>query len=132
MKNLCKFIFIGITAALGNLVKFTPNNMWCNLFIEKMQVYTLHFTFTKKLFNRCSLVNFLIITHSWLTLREKCPYLKFFWSLFSRIRTEYGEIQSIQSECGETRSRKSPNTNSFQAINISILYSLNPLVSDVH
>ena len=29
------------------------------------------------------------------TLREKCPYLKFFWSVFSRIRTEYGEIRSI-------------------------------------
>ena len=26
-------------------------------------------------------------THS---LREKCPYLEFFWSVFSRIRIEYG------------------------------------------
>ena len=26
------------------------------------------------------------------TLREKCPYSEFFWSVFSRIRTEYGEI----------------------------------------
>ena len=25
------------------------------------------------------------------TLREKCPYSDFFWSVFSRIRTEYGE-----------------------------------------
>ena len=30
-----------------------------------------------------------------ITLRGKCPYSEFFWSLFSRIRTEYGEIQSI-------------------------------------
>ena len=29
------------------------------------------------------------------TLREKCPYSEFFWSLFSRIRTEYGDIWSI-------------------------------------
>ena len=28
----------------------------------------------------------------WLTLRDKCPYSEFFWSEFSRIRTEYGEI----------------------------------------
>ena len=28
-------------------------------------------------------------------LLEKCPYLKLFWSAFSRIRTEYGEILSI-------------------------------------
>ena len=28
-------------------------------------------------------------------MREKCPYLEFFWSVFSRILTEYGEIPSI-------------------------------------
>ena len=26
----------------------------------------------------------------WWPLREKCPYSEFFWSAFSRIRTEYG------------------------------------------
>ena len=29
------------------------------------------------------------------TLREKCPYLEFFWSVFSHIWTEYGEILRI-------------------------------------
>ena len=29
------------------------------------------------------------------TLRKKCPYSELFWSAFSRIRTEYGEIRSI-------------------------------------
>ena len=29
------------------------------------------------------------------SLREKCPYTEFFWSVFSRIRTEYGEIRSV-------------------------------------
>ena len=29
------------------------------------------------------------------TLREKCPYSELFWSVFSRIWTEYGDIQSI-------------------------------------
>ena len=29
------------------------------------------------------------------TLREMCPYSELFWSLFSSIRTEYGEIWSI-------------------------------------
>ena len=28
-------------------------------------------------------------------LRETCPYLEFFWSVFSHIRTEYAEIRSI-------------------------------------
>ena len=27
-------------------------------------------------------------------MREKCPYLELFWSTFSRMRTEYGEIRS--------------------------------------
>ena len=30
-----------------------------------------------------------------LTLREKFPYSELFWSAFSRIWTEYGEIWSI-------------------------------------
>ena len=30
-----------------------------------------------------------------LLLREKCPYSEFFWSVFSRIWTEYLEIRSI-------------------------------------
>ena len=29
------------------------------------------------------------------SLREKCPYSEFFWSVFSRIPTEYGEILRI-------------------------------------
>ena len=33
--------------------------------------------------------------HTSETLREKCPYSEFFWSVFSRIQTKYGEIRSI-------------------------------------
>ena len=29
------------------------------------------------------------------SLREKCLYSEFFWTLFSRIRTEYGEMRLI-------------------------------------
>ena len=29
------------------------------------------------------------------SLRKKCPYPELFWSVFSRIRTEYREIRSI-------------------------------------
>ena len=39
------------------------------------------------------------------SLRKKCPYSELFWSVFSRIRTEYGEIlrkntEQNNSECG--------------------------------
>ena len=50
------------------------------------------------------------------SLRDKCAYSEFFQSVFSRIRTEYGEIRSIQSECGKIRTRKTPNTDTFYAV----------------
>ena len=42
-------------------------------------------------------------------LHEKCLYLEFFWSVFSRIRTEYGEILSMfvfspnAGKCGQEK-----------------------------
>ena len=44
-------------------------------------------------------------------LREKCPYSEIFWSVFSRIRTEYGEMRSRK-----TQSRKTPNRDTFDAV----------------
>ena len=48
-----------------------------------------------------------------MALRKKCSYSEFFWSVFSRIRTENGEIQS---ECGEIRTGKTPNKDIFHAL----------------
>ena len=30
-----------------------------------------------------------------ITLRKKCPYSEFFWSVFSPIQTKYGEVWNI-------------------------------------
>ena len=49
-------------------------------------------------------------------LPEKCPYLEFFWSVFSRIWIEYGVSLRIQSECGKTQTRKTPNKDTFHAV----------------
>ena len=55
-----------------------------------------------------------------LTLRENRPYLELLWSIFSRIRVEYGEILNtekslrILSECGKIRARITPNTRFTQ------------------
>ena len=53
-------------------------------------------------------------------LCKKCPYSELFWSAFSRIRTEYGEIRSthIQLECGKIWTRITPNTDTFHAANL--------------
>ena len=62
------------------------------------------------------------------TLHEKCQYSEFFWSVFSRICTEYREILRIsphsvslrtQSECGKIRTKKTPNTKTFHAVTIA-------------
>ena len=63
------------------------------------------------------------------SLLKACPYSEFFWSVFLRIRTEYGEIQSIsplriQSECGKIRTRQTPNTDNFQAIYFVSIFAL--------
>ena len=55
----------------------------------------------------------------WTTLREKCLYSELFWSLFSRIRTEYGRYGvtlRIQSECRKMRTGITPNTDTFHAV----------------
>ena len=42
------------------------------------------------------------------TLREKCPYSKFFWSVCFR----------IQLKCGKKRTRKTPNTDTFHEVEL--------------
>ena len=49
-----------------------------------------------------------------ITLRGKCPYSEFFWSVITRIWTEYGE--NIQFKCEKIRTGKTPNTNTFYAV----------------
>ena len=45
-------------------------------------------------------------------------YSEFFWSVVSRIRTEYGDLlcKFFQSECGKTQIRKTPNTDSLYTV----------------
>ena len=56
---------------------------------------------------------------TWFSLREKCPSMKFFLVRIFRSWTEYGEIRSIESECGKIRTRKNPVFGNFSR---SVLY----------
>ena len=47
-----------------------------------------------------------------ISLREKYPFSELFWSVFSRIRTEYW-ILRIQSKCGKVRTRITLKTDTF-------------------
>ena len=46
------------------------------------------------------------------TLREKCPYLELLWSVYSHIRTQYGEIRSISLYL--VQKRENTDQNSFE------------------
>ena len=48
-----------------------------------------------------------------LSLREKCPYSELFWSVFSRIRTEYGEIRSFFPYSVRMRANADPNNSKY-------------------
>ena len=58
------------------------------------------------------------IFSSRILLSEKCSYSEFFWSVFSRIRTEY------QSKCRKIRTRITPNTDIFYAVFYSAIHSV--------
>ena len=61
----------------------------------------------------------LLLLYLNLTLRKKHPYSELFWSVFSRIRTEYREnwvSLRIQSQCGKMRTRIIPNTGTFYSV----------------
>ena len=68
------------------------------------------------------------------SLRKKCPYSELFWFTFSRIWTEYGEngvSLHIQSECRKMRTRRTPNTDTFHAVNRTLKYSFCTLGSSI-
>ena len=46
-------------------------------------------------------------------MREKRPYLELFWSSFSRIRTEYGEIGSISPSSVRMQENADQNDSVF-------------------
>ena len=48
-----------------------------------------------------------------LALREKCPYSELFWSVFSHIWTEYGEIQSISPYSVQMRENTDQNNSEY-------------------
>ena len=52
-----------------------------------------------------------MVTIPEIKLRKKRPYSEFFWSVFSRIQTEYGEILHI-SPCSVRRLENADQENS--------------------
>ena len=59
---------------------------------------------------------------SYQSLLKKCSYSKFFWSVFSRMLTEYGKMLNISTysvEMWENTDQKTTNTDTFHAVSYS-------------
>ena len=57
-------------------------------------------------------------------LRKKCPYSELFWSVFSNIRTEYGEIRSIFLYSVQMRKNTNQNNSEYGHFSCSEGYDL--------
>ena len=65
---------------------FTINN-WQN--VLWMVILTI-FTFQPSVLHHYEVPQSILLIYRKYPQREKCPYSEIFWSVFSRIRTEYG------------------------------------------
>ena len=56
------------------------------------------------------------------TLREKCPYSALFWSAFSRIQTEYGEVLRISLYSVRMRENVDQNNSKYGHFLRSVIF----------
>ena len=68
------------------------SSLWSSLYLN-LQVYLRLSQIDDGVFPKKQFMSF----NPWLSLRKKCSYSEIFWSVFCRIRTEYGEILGISS-----------------------------------
>ena len=59
-------------------------------------------------------IAFIKFYRNYLALREKCPYAELFWSIFSRIGTEYGEILRISTHSVQTPENTKQNNSEYR------------------
>ena len=65
------------------------------------------------------------------SLRKKCPYLELFWSVFSRIRTEYREILRISAYSVWMRENTDQNNSEYGHFYAIIVTLVSRILLDV-
>ena len=102
----CSFLFVCFFCFLINTSnRFHEVNTWSSLdhFFPFRSIGSNNLVIWIPLVLLETLSRKLIIFHKIMirSLRKKCTYLELFWSAFSRIRTEYGEIRNMNDQiCG--------------------------------
>ena len=66
-----------------------------------------------------------------ITLREKCPYSGFFWSVFSCLRTESGEMRSISPYSVRIRENTDQKNSEYGHFSRSVSFSIIFQSSDI-
>ena len=97
-------------------------HLWCLSLVLNISAPTGHRD--RYLWNITLAIPFLLTLHLTSTLRKKCPYLRFFWSVFFRIRTEYGEILSTfqySVRMREYTEKKNSGYGHFSRIDLELL-----------
>ena len=111
------------------------DNLWQSLFHLQRKVFTpkqkriIRWNLT--IFNFDSTVIHLSIINDFycfyaLCTAKKCPYSELFWSVFSRIRTEYGEIRSISPYSVRMQENKGQNNSDYRQFLRSDAFTLAP------
>ena len=59
-----------------------------------------------------------------ITLREKCPYSGFLWSVFSCLRTEYGEMRSISPYSVRIRENTDQKNSEYGHFSRNVSFSI--------
>ena len=59
-----------------------------------------------------------------ITLREKCPYSGFFWSVFSCLRAEYGEMRSFSPYSVRIRENTDQKNSEYGHFSRSVSFSI--------
>ena len=70
-----------------------------------------HLRATVSVLSKSSLMKGLWLARKYPSLRKKCSYSELFWSVFSNIRTEYGEVRSISPYSIRMRKNAHQNTS---------------------
>ena len=66
-----------------------------------------------------------------MTLRKKCPYSELFWSVFSRIQSEYGEKRSISPYSVRMQENTVQNNSEYGHFSRSVKENVSYIVSSV-
>ena len=60
------------------------------------------------------------------SLRKKCPYLEFFWYVFSRIRTKYGDLQRKSTYSVKMQENTDKKNSEYGHFLNCVLHEINP------